>query len=286
VNDDDLAARVARTLGLPVDGVHRPRAEPAWAIRSRRPTPYASAHIAWNTDVLSPELHRLLYVSDPADVAWWAAQPHPAGRLAVAEYERAAPKLLSELSRDEWREVRAAAVMHVRCPKDALRRAVDDGCQAVVEIAHERLHGSTGSTSARCVECAKAMSSWWAHRTCSVACSIDQFRRRVRSGRWVDAIDADRRHRYGFRDHWPVPFAWDVAARPGSGGIPGAGPAKRRVLLSFVRDVSAAALVSRVQRLQQLRGRELTSFRVLLRLAVDLQGPDELDAVVDALAST
>lgn len=274
-----LDPAVARTLNDPDDRGTSRLSETAFAICTRRLPPSLSP---WAPDRPVPEFERVVEVADLADTEAYARHPHPAVRSAVARHSPHV-EVVEALVGDEWREVRVMALLNPSLPQAAVRSHVDrEPARALRGLAARVQSGKLDGSGVPCVECGGRVKRL-DYFTCSVACSIDQFERRRRSGRWVDAVEADFRRRLGLRDAWPADFAWDVAHSEGSGGLPGAGPRKRRVLVSFVRAVSAGELVKLMRTLVQSGTDASHAVAVLTRLEPHIDSSGDLEVVARAL---
>lgn len=291
--DQQLLEKAARSLGIPVEELLRtepsdlqaptPRPRMLWSIVTRR---LPSTPAPWSNPDVEELVDQRIRLAAPAVPRLIVSHTHPAVRRTAAELlDR--PEPLAQLLDDPWREVRMTAVMNPATPRDALEeRAARELAAPIREAIERRLRDSPDEGDDRpltpCVECGRRTKRP-DFFTCSVACSIDQYGRRCHSGAWADAIRSDYRHQHGFRDEWPASYSWEVAAAPGSGGLPGAGPRKRTVLVSFVRGVDAGTLVPEVQRACAAGVSGPHVIAVLERLADHLDDPDGVRVAVDAM---
>jgi hypothetical protein len=115
-------------------------------------------------------------------------------------------------------------------------------------------------------------------RTCSVKCSLAQHKRRIKSGFWVDAIHADFRYSNGLRYDWPWSFQWPVAAGyKGGSGIPGMGPVKRDILISFVRNLPAKDIVAFASRVRAAELGQRAALATLARIGYSFAGAEAIE---------
>lgn len=246
--DDEFSTATASLFGLTVEEFFDPAdAQPlprvaitsAFAIRSRctpfpREIPPFSAR-AW------PDADALFDPGRSGEAEGAVRHPHPGVRRVAATHPLLPADLQHELVEDDYREVRASLAANPGLAAPVRSRLEEDRVAAVRSIV--RFAEDAEARRDRCVECAEPIKSF-EFCSCSVACSIEQYERRVASGFWCDAIAVDYRHRTGLRADWPVEFRWHVAAKVKScSGIPGMGPVKRQVLASFVRGLPASAIV-------------------------------------------
>lgn len=294
--DQQLLEKAARSLGIPSAELTRPdpsdlepplpRPRLLWSIMTRT---LPSTAAPWSNPQLHDFVDQRIRLAAPAIPHLLVAHAHPAVRRTTAELLRT-PDPLQRLMDDPWREVRMTVAMNPATPTDALEtRLVREPVEPMRAAIERRLHDGLDPLDERfdrrlptCVECGRRTKRP-DYFTCSVACSIDQYVRRCDSGAWADAIHSDYRHEHGFRDEWPADFVWEVAAAPGSGGLPGAGPRKRVVLLSFVPGVDSGELVTEVQRACAAGVDGPHVIAVLERLAEHLDDLAGVRVAVDAM---
>lgn len=197
----------------------------------------------------------------PLDSRWWSGweetiavgtiaeidslttHPHPGVRRLVATHPQIWGDIREQMVNDEWPEVRAAVLRNPRLEPEFVDTLCGDEVDGVAVLAARRRDGAVDPVTLEgCVECGRRIRNKAFH-TCSILCSVVQRDRRIASGFWVDAVDADRRYVNGLRVNWPDNFHWPVADTLAKGGVPGTGPRYRDTLVSFVRGVDAATIV-------------------------------------------
>jgi hypothetical protein len=282
--DAELKRRVEAALGITPDELMDPWAGPgpdflglwAWAIVSRKPARTRLQRTLLEPGDFFPDIHNRIAKSDLPERRLLARHAHPVVRLALVQ-RRVEAEIVVSLVDDEWEEIRDAALTNRGCPRSVLaERCSAEPNQWLRQLAERLLRGEPVKRRRPCVMCGAPRRDD-SYSTCSVRCSIDQYQQRIASGLYVRDVDADPRHRLGIRRAWPGAFIREVPAASGSGGLPGAGPRKATVLLSFIRGIPVLDLVDLLGRLILEAGMTaLAAVWTAERLAI--AGIDEPDA--------
>tara|TARA_B100000315_G_scaffold57241_2_gene51553 strand:- start:279 stop:1181 length:903 start_codon:yes stop_codon:yes gene_type:complete len=230
------------------------------------------------SDRLWPDLDERLWRAQPTDLTKWSRHPHPGARLVLAAHDCCPAHLLDLLAEDEWPEIRQAALGNNALPPS--RRQARSAAEPV-DWLREAAEQPEPDVHHRCVRCGYPVKRPDRFLTCSIRCSIWQADARMADGTYFRLGQLGPDPHPALADlswSWPDGYAWEVAVRPASGGIPGTGPGWGTVLVSFVPGIGAVDCERAVGDLvenQDLTAREAVS--VLRRLARVLHGPDVLE---------